>query len=81
MFTSLSSILKENKLECANYIDWKRNFDIVLISENFNFVLTEECLPEQFLDSSEGEVQKYDKWVRAGELTKCYILASMSNVL
>ena len=45
-FNPLSVILKENKLNKltgTNYIDWKRNLNLVLTVEDYNFVLTEEC--------------------------------------
>ena len=39
-FNPLSAILKENKLEGQNYIEWKQNLDIVLTAEEYKFVLT-----------------------------------------
>ena len=33
-FNPLSVILKENKLTGPNYIDWKRNLNLVLTAEN-----------------------------------------------
>ena len=40
-FNPLVVILKENKLDGTNYIDWKRNLDIVLIVEDYKFMLTD----------------------------------------
>ena len=34
-FNPLAVILKENKLDGTNYIDWKRNLDIVLTTEDY----------------------------------------------
>ena len=34
-FNPLDIILKENKLDGTNYIDWKRNLDIVLTAEDY----------------------------------------------
>ncbi|KAH0657751.1 hypothetical protein KY289_026499 [Solanum tuberosum] len=79
-FNPLSSILNQNKLEGPNYVDWKRNLDIVLTSEGYKFVLVEEC-PIKSADPTDEEVQAYDKWVKADEMARCYILASMANVL
>ncbi|XP_019242455.1 PREDICTED: uncharacterized protein LOC109222563 [Nicotiana attenuata] len=45
-FHPLTSILNQNKLEGPNYVDWKRNLDIVLTVEGYKFVITEEC-PEK----------------------------------
>ena len=61
---------------------WTGNgiLDIVLTAEGFKFVLTEEC-PEKPADATEEEIKAYDKWVKADEMARCYILASMANVL
>ena len=45
-FNPLVIIVKESKFIGPNYIDWKRNLDIVLTAEEYKFVLTQEC-PEQ----------------------------------
>ena len=41
-FNPLAVIRKENKLIGPNYIDWKRNLNIVLTLEKYKFVLTQE---------------------------------------
>ncbi|XP_074556263.1 uncharacterized protein LOC141812121 [Curcuma longa] len=80
-FNPLAVILKENKLTGPNYIDWKRNLDIVLTAEEYKFVLLQECpsLPDK--DATEEEIERHRKWMKADEMARCYILASMSNVL
>ncbi|KAL5569983.1 hypothetical protein UlMin_026558 [Ulmus minor] len=45
-FNPLSVILSQNKLIGENFIDWKRNLNIVLTSEKHKFVLLEACPPE-----------------------------------
>ena len=80
-FNPLSVILKENKLTGPNYIDWKRNLNLVLTAEGYKFVLTEVCPPKPDSDSSKEEIENYQKWKKADEMARCYILASMSNVL
>ncbi|KAL5570824.1 hypothetical protein UlMin_020421 [Ulmus minor] len=45
-FNPLSIILSQNKLIGENFIDWKRNLNIVLTSEKHKFVLLEACPPE-----------------------------------
>ncbi|XP_037496985.1 uncharacterized protein LOC119371264 [Jatropha curcas] len=45
-FSPLANILTQNKLEGPNYVDWKRNLDILLTAEEYQFVLTEVC-PEK----------------------------------
>ena len=74
-------ILKENKLVGTNYIDWKRNLNLVLTAEDCNFVLTDICPPvlDNIFTPEEDEV--YHKWCKADKMARCYILASMSNVL
>ena len=48
VFNPLAVILKENKLDRTNYIDWKRNLDIVLTVEDYKFVLTDLCPPKPY---------------------------------
>ena len=80
-FNPLSTILKDNKLIGTNYVDWKRNLNLVLTAEDCAYVLTEVCLlPPDSISTPEDDVD-YHKWQKADKLTKCYILASMSNVL
>ena len=45
-FNPLVVILKENKLDGTNYIDCKRNLDIVLTAEDYKFVLIDLCQPK-----------------------------------
>ena len=80
-FNPLSMILKENKLTRPNYIDWKRNLNLVLTAEEYKFVLIDVCPPPPDSDSSKEDVEAYQKWRKADEMARCYILASMSNVL
>ena len=42
-FSHLAAILNQNKLTGPNYVDWKRNLDIVLIAEEHKYVLTQTC--------------------------------------
>ena len=46
-FNPLFIILKENKLIGPNYINQKRNLNLVLIAEEYKFVLTNVCPPLQ----------------------------------
>lgn len=80
-FNPLAVILKENKLTGPNYIDWKRNLDIVLTAEEYKFVLTQVCPEEPGEGATIEETQAHKRWVKADEMARCYILASMSNVL
>ena len=42
-FSPLMSILSENKLTGPNYVDWKRNLDIVLTAREYKYVLIDFC--------------------------------------
>ena len=42
-FSPLVAILNQNKLTGSNYIDWKRNLDIVLTAKEHKYVLTQPC--------------------------------------
>ncbi|KAH6823403.1 hypothetical protein C2S53_000141 [Perilla frutescens var. hirtella] len=79
--SNLSSILKENKLVGENYNDRLRNLNLVLIAEGHKFVLEEVCPQKPDEGSNEAQKVAYDKWVRSNEISRCYILASMSSVL
>ena len=80
-FNPLVVILKENKLDGTNYIDWKRNLDIVFTAEDYKFVLTDLCQPKPHEGATEQKAKPYEKLVKADEMSWCYILASMSNIL
>ena len=44
-------------------------------------MLNQPCPNFPSLDAPSGEKQQYDHWQKSNELAKCYILASISNVL
>ncbi|XP_073121818.1 uncharacterized protein [Henckelia pumila] len=54
---------------------------IVLTAEKHKYVLTEQCPSVPTAESTAAQKQAYDKWVRYDEMTRCYILESISNVL
>ena len=61
IFNPLAIILKENKLTGPNYIDWKRNLDIVLTAEGYKFVLSEECPNVPNDESTQEEIEYHKK--------------------
>ena len=79
-FSPLVIILNQNKLTGSNYVDQKRNLDIVLKAEEHKYVLTKPCPSFPSLDAPPEEKGQYDHW-QSNEMAKCYILASISNVL
>ena len=56
-FNPLRTILNQNKLVGSNYVDWKRNLDIVMTALGHKYVLTtvplEEPLPDVPMDQKE----------------------------
>ena len=52
-----------------------------LQSTIYQFVLTDVCSPPLDSDSSKEEVEAYQLWRKVDEMARCYILASMSNIL
>ena len=77
----MSTILKDNNLTGTNYIDWKRNLNLVLTVEDCAYMLTEVCPSPPDSVSTLEENAAFQKWQKVDKLAKCYILASMSNVL
>ena len=80
-FSLLVTILNQNKMIGSDYVDWKRNLDIILTAEEHKFVLNEPCPNFPSLDAPFEEKQRYDHWQRSNEMAKYYIVASISNVL
>ena len=60
-FNSLTVILKKNKLIGPNYIDWKRNLNIVLIMEKYKFMLIEVCPQQPDEGAIDEKTQAYQK--------------------
>ena len=50
-FSLLVAILNQNKLIGSNYVDWKRNLDIVLTTKEHKYVLTQPCSSFPSLDA------------------------------
>ena len=47
LFNPLFIILKESKLTRPNYIDWKKNLNLVLTAHEYKFVLIDVCAPSR----------------------------------
>ena len=62
-------------------MDWKRNLDIVLTSEELKWV-TQEIAPFTPNEhSTQEERDNYHSWQMTDQKTKCIILGSLDNVL
>ena len=59
----------------------KETLNLVLTAQEYKFVLTDVCPPPLDSDYSKEEVEAYQLWRKANEMARCYILASMSNIL
>ncbi|EXB73694.1 hypothetical protein L484_026857 [Morus notabilis] len=55
--------------------------NILLVCEDYKFVLVEECPPEPAANASKTAKEPYDRWIKVNNKAKCFMLASMSNVL
>ena len=62
-------------------MDWKRNLNIVLTTEWYKYILTEEHPNLPTANAPRLERERYEKWVKADEITCCYILALTPLVL
>ncbi|CAA2966949.1 wall-associated receptor kinase 2-like [Olea europaea subsp. europaea] len=58
----LSVILNKNQLVGENYVDWKRNLNIVLTAEKHKYVLDEVCPEAPKDDSTKSQKAAYEKW-------------------
>ena len=54
-FSPLIAILNQNKLIRSNYVDWKRNLDIVYTIEGHKYVLIQLCPNFPLLDAHSEE--------------------------
>jgi hypothetical protein len=80
-FNPLAKILDYNRLTGPNYFDWKRNLIIVLTADKIVYVLNAKPPELALIDATEEQRNAFDKRHEADETAKCYILASMTNVL
>ena len=81
MSSPLAMIFTQNKLMSENYIDQKRNLDIVLTAENHKIVLTRLCLIKSIKETNKEDKEAYRVWIRYDQIAKYYILASMKDML
>ncbi|KAL6321991.1 hypothetical protein AAG906_035911 [Vitis piasezkii] len=55
--------------------------NILLINENYHFVLKEDCPPVPPANASKAVSEEYNRWIIANNKTRCYLLAAMNEVL
>ena len=80
-FSPLATILTQNKLTGNNYVDWKRNLDIVLTTKDHIYVLSTLCSLEPPANAAAAVKREFDKWKKSNGMARCYMLASMVGVL
>ena len=71
----------KNKLTENNFIDWKRNLDIVLTAEDHAYVLTTPCPEEPVVSAMAAARRKFKKWRKSNGMARYYMLAFMASVL
>ena len=81
MSNPIITLLATKKLDGDNYAKWKSNMNILLVCEDYKFVLAEECPPEPAANASKTAREPFDRWIKANNKAKCFMLASMSDVL
>ena len=79
-FSPLTTILTQ-KVNRNNFIDWKRNLDIVLTTEDHAYVLTTACPKEPAACATTVARREFKKWRKSNGMARCYMLASMAGVL
>ena len=81
MSLPLAMILSQNKLTGENYVDWKRNLDIVLTAENHKMVLIKFCPIEPIEESDKEDKEAYKTWIRSDEIARSYILVNDMEIM
>src|SRR5215813_7246316 len=80
MVSPIISILSNDELTGENYVKWKSNMNAILVYEDLKFILMEECPPESARNASQTARDAHQKWVKANEKARCYLLAGMFEV-
>ena len=70
MSSPLAMILTQNKLTGENYVDWKRNLDIVLTAENHKMALVTPCPMDPIEESDPADKEAYASWKRSDEIAR-----------
>ena len=60
--TPITSLLANIILTGDNYQKWKSNINIVLVSENIRYILTEICPPPSIANAPRATRDAYDNW-------------------
>jgi len=81
MTSATLNMLAADKLNGNNYASWKNTINTVLIIDDLRFVLVEECPQVPAANATRTVREPYERWAKANEKARAYILASLSEVL
>ncbi|XP_038885834.1 uncharacterized protein LOC120076130 [Benincasa hispida] len=81
MTSSLIQLLAFDKLIGNNYATWKTNLNTILVIDDLQFILTEECPPIPSSNANRTVRDAYNRWIRVNDKVHAYILANISDVL
>ena len=81
MSNPIFSLLGSQVLIGENFFKWKSNMNILLINENYHYVLKESFPPVPSANASKAVSEEYNRWVIANNKACCYLLAAMDEVL
>ena len=81
MSNPIVTLLSNEQLNGENYAKWKSNMNIILISDDYKFMLLEECPPVPTQNAPKAKREAYSRWINANNKTKCYLLAGMTEVI
>ena len=81
MANPIVALLSRTVLTGENFQKWKSDLNIVLMSENMRFILTDPCPPVPAANATRAVRNSYDQWISANNRAIGYMLASMSDTL
>ncbi|XP_038891700.1 uncharacterized protein LOC120081093 [Benincasa hispida] len=81
MTSATINLLSVDKLTSDNHTTLKNTINIVLIIDNLRFVQLEECPQVPFADAPQNIRDPYERWIKANEKARVYILTSLTKVL
>ena len=80
-FNPLTKFLDENCLTRSNFMDWKRILMTVLTGDKIAHALKSDTLDLALHNGTQEQKDCFAKWHEHDEMTKCYMLTSMTNML
>jgi uncharacterized NAD(P)/FAD-binding protein YdhS len=81
MASAVINLLGADKLTGQNYANWKNTINTVLVIDDLKFILIEECPPVPAQNAPRNVRDAFDRWIKANDKARVYILASLSDIL